>query len=302
MINRLFFKIDRLEIKNPFIPASGCFGYGEEAKDFYDIDEWGCILTKTITLEPREGNRPPRILETPSGLLNSIGLANPGIEKFITEILPQFQEQNSPLMVSIAGNSFDDYWKLAEQLETIKKVNALEVNISCPNIKKGGIAFGTDPEMVKQLIKGIKDRYTKVIITKLTPNVSSIIEPALAAEEAGSHGLTLSNTYLGMAIDIRKKRPVFHNIQAGLSGPAIKPMALLKVYQVYKKVKIPIIASGGINDINDCIEFFLAGASAIQLGSALFKRPALVISLKKQLEDYLEKNNYVLSDLIGKAH
>ncbi len=299
-------KIKNLNLKNPFIPASGCFNYGLEAKKIYDITKWGAILTKTTTLEPREGNNPPRLIETPSGLLNSIGLANPGIEYFIKKIYPEYEKIDNlpPIILSIAGNSIDEYKKLIDITNNLSLIKAYEINVSCPNVKKGGVHFGIEPETIYQLISETKKITNKIIITKLTPNVTDILKPSSAAIEAGSDALTLVNTFLGMSINIKTKKPHFKNIQAGLSGPAIRPMALLRIYKVYEKYKnIPIIGVGGISNINDVIEFLMAGATAIQLGTILFRFPDIVIKLIKELEKYLKDNNYPnIYNIIGIAN
>ena len=295
--------IDDLKLNNPFIPASGCFGYGMELRTMVDLNEWGAVLTKTITLEKREGNPPPRLMETPSGLLNSIGLANPGIEEFISDLYPIYNDVRVPLIISIAGNTLEDYLKLVEALNPLSRVRALEVNISCPNIKKGGLSFGIDPQLIEELTRRIKSMTDKTVLVKLTPNVTDIGIPAKAAEAGGADGLVVANTYLGMAIDIERQKPVFKNIQAGLSGPAIKPMALLKVYQVHQQVSIPIISAGGITNLNDVLEFLMAGAQAIQLGTALFRQPDCILSLKHQLSDYLDRYHYgSVHEIIGIAH
>lgn len=295
--------IHQLHLNNPFIPASGCFGYGMEFQNLFGLDEWGAVLTKTITMEKREGNPPPRLYETSSGLLNSIGLANPGVADFKTSVYPHYVDLNVPLIISIAGNTSEDYLSLVEELNPLSRIQAFEINISCPNTKKGGLSFGVDPLLIRELIQQIKAITPKTVLVKLTPNVTDIGLPAIAAQEGGADGLVIANTYLGMAIDITRQKPVFQNIQAGLSGPAIKPMALLKVFQVYTQVSIPIIAVGGISNLNDVIEFLMAGACAIQLGTILFREPAGLPELKKQLLNYLEDHHYTsLQNIIGTAH
>jgi len=301
--NLLSIEISGIKLSNPFIPASGCFGYGQEMEEFFSLDEWGALLTKTITANFKKGNSPPRLLETPSGLLNSIGLANPGIKKFISDIYPLYKEIQSPLIISIAGNTIEEFLLLVNKLNPLNKISALELNISCPNVKRGGIAFGVDPEQIIKLVSLIKRETDFKLITKLTPNITDIRVAAQAAQEGGSDMLTVANTYLGMAIDKFRKQPYFKNIQAGLSGPAIKPMALLRVYQVYQVVEIPIIGVGGISDVDDVIEFLLAGAAAVQIGTLIFRQPEIIADLKKELMQYmLESKIDSIEKMVGLAN
>jgi len=279
-----------VEFKNPIIAASGTFGFGREYSEYYNLDVLGGISVKGLTLKPRLGNPPPRIAETPSGMLNSVGLQNPGIECFLENELPWLIKQNTRIIVNINGNTLEEYCEMAEKLSK-SPIDLLEINISCPNVKEGGMAFGIDPKTVYKVTREVKAVAYQPIIVKLSPGAPDIAAAGIAAEEAGADGLSLINTLLGMAIDIKSRRPVLANITGGLSGPAIKPIALRMVWQVAKAVKIPVIGMGGICSGQDAIEFLLAGASAVQIGTANIIEPFACVSILKEIENYMECNN-----------
>jgi len=280
-----------LELKNPVIAASGTFGYGTEYSPFVKPGAFGAVITKTITLVPRAGNKPPRICETSSGMLNSIGLANVGLEAFLAEKLPKLSKTDAVIIANIAGNAIDEYAALAKRLNSIPDIKALELNISCPNVKQGGIAFGTDPSIAAALTKSVRRVYKRTLIVKLSPNVTDIAAIAREVEHAGADVLSLINTLYGMAVDIRKKRPVLGNTTGGLSGPAIKPVALYNLYKVRQAVKIPLIGLGGIMDHKDALEFIMIGASAVQIGTANFVNPSAVNEIISGLSGYCAENN-----------
>jgi len=293
-------KLGRISLKNPVLAASGTFGYGEEYSRFIDLNELGGIITKTVTLEPREGNRPPRLAETPSGLLNSIGLENPGLKIFLREKLPFLQQFNTALVVNIAGEKEEEYLRLAERLGRVKGIDALEINISCPNVKNAGLIFGTNPNLVFSLVKRIREVTDIPLITKLTPNVTDIAEIAQAAEEAGTEALSLINTLLAMAIDVETRKPKLGDVTGGLSGPAIRPIAVRMVRQTFQKVNLPLIGVGGIMTAEDALEFILAGASAVAIGTANFIDPKTMIKVKEGIGEYLQRNNIrEFKDLVG---
>lgn len=293
-------KIGSLELKNPVLTASGTFGYGTEYGAYFDIGRLGGVITKTITMEPREGNPTPRIAETPCGMLNSIGLANVGVHKFMEEKLPNLEALDSAVIVNVAGNAIEKYREIVETLGEHPRIDAWEVNISCPNVKQGGLAFGTDPNNTRQIVEGVRRVTQKPVIVKLTPNVTDIVTVAKAAVDAGADALSLINTVLGMGVDIETRKPLIARVVAGLSGPAIKPVALAKVYQVAKAVSVPIIGLGGIMDWQSAIEFFIAGASAIQIGTLSFVQPDGAIQVLKGIERYCEEKSIAkLSDLVG---
>ena len=311
MKQNLKVKIGKMELKNPVMAASGAFGYAEEFKDFIDLNKLGAIVTKTITLKPRLGNPPPRTCETPAGLLNSIGLENPGIDRFIEEKLPFLKRLAVPLIVSIAaeGDS-NEFVSLAKRLDKIREISAIELNISCPNIKstqKNHRPSTIDHRLISQdakatyeVVKAVRKVTKKILITKLSPNVTDIREIACAAESAGSDCLALINTLMGMSIDVRSRRPKIAMVSAGLSGPAIRPVALRMVWEVYQKVKIPIIGMGGIMDTESALEFFIAGASAIAVGTANFINPRTTIEIISGIEQYLGRNKIKdIKELIG---
>ncbi|KPJ97782.1 MAG: dihydroorotate dehydrogenase [Desulfobacterales bacterium SG8_35] len=294
--------IGSLLLKNPVMTASGTFGYGEEYASLVNLHRLGAIIVKGISLLPRQGNPPPRIAETACGMLNAIGLENVGLERFLTEKLPFLQGLNTPLIVNILGDTLEDYQQLAARLEGEEKVAALEVNISCPNVKQGGVAFGTDPGMAHAVTQGVRQNFRRPVIVKLSPNVTDITEIARAAEDAGADAVSLINTVLGMAIDIGSCKPKLANIFGGLSGPAIKPIALRMVWQVAASVSIPVIGIGGITTPEDAIEFMLAGASAVQVGTTNFINPKAAEEIIQGIGTYLAENSMAsIRDLIGRA-
>ncbi|TET88679.1 MAG: dihydroorotate dehydrogenase [Dehalococcoidia bacterium] len=291
-----------LLLKNPVMTASGTFGYGTEYSQFFDIQKLGAIVCKGTTLEPREGNPQPRLKETPAGLLNSIGLQNIGVEALIKEKAPIWASWRVPVIVNIAGERVEDYAELASRLEGIAGVSGLEVNISCPNIEAGGMEFGTDPRVAAAVIEAVKSATSLPIIVKLTPNVTAIAEIASAVANAGAHAVCLINTLTGMAIDITQRKPFLGNTTGGLSGPAIKPVALYMVYQVAGKVEIPIIGCGGISSAEDALEFIMAGASAIEVGTAQLANPRALFDVLEGIERFMQKEGVKeLSELIGAA-
>lgn len=295
-------KMSSLKLKNPLITASGTCGFGVELSDFIDIERLGAITVKGITVNPRTGNPTPRIVETSAGILNSIGLENPGVDEFVSEKLAIIKEYDVPLIVNISGHSIEDFCSLAEKLSTYQEISALEVNVSCPNIAGGGMAFGTDANLIYQVTNEVRRVYNGIIIVKLSPNVTDIVEMAKAAEEAGADIISLINTLLGMKIDTNRRRPELGNIFGGLSGPAIKPVALRMVYQVAANIDIPIIGMGGIMSGNDALEFLMAGASAVAVGTATMIDPELPLKIISEIEEYM-KNNEInsLSEIIGSA-
>jgi dihydroorotate dehydrogenase (NAD+) catalytic subunit len=289
-----------IKMKNPTMVASGTFGYGEEYSSFFDLRELGAIVTKSITLRPRVGNRPPRISETPSGILNAIGLQNVGLEKFISDKMPFLREISIPIIVSISGEDVSEYVEIAQRLSEIPDVSALELNISCPNVSKGGMQFGSNTKMTHDLVSAVRCATELPIIVKLSPNVTNIVEIALSAEEAGADVLSLINTLLGMAIDINTRRPKLGNITGGLSGPAIRPIAIRMVWQVFNKVKIPIIGMGGIMTASDALEFIIAGAKSVSIGTANFVNPISVLEVINGIREYMQQKGIAnISDLIG---
>jgi len=294
--------IGSLRLKNPVMTASGTFGYGEEYGSLVSLHRLGAIIVKGISLLPRQGNPPPRIAETACGMLNAIGLENVGLERFLAEKLPFLHNIDTPLIVNILGDTVEDYQQLAARLDGEEKVAALEVNISCPNVKKGGVAFGTDPDMAHAVTKGVRQHFSRPVIVKLSPNVTDITEIARAVEDAGANAVSLINTVLGMAIDTESCRPRLANLFGGLSGPAIKPIALRMVWQVAGCVSIPIIGIGGITTPEDAIEFLLAGACAVQVGTTNFINPKATEEIIHGIGAYLSENGLAsVQDLIGRA-
>ena len=286
-------------MNTPILTASGTFGFGEEFSDFVDLKKLGGVMVKCITLKPRAGNAGVRITETPAGMLNCIGLENPGVENFLSEILPQIKNKFN-VIVNISGSSVEDYGELAKLLD-VEGIAAIELNISCPNVKDGGIIFGTDPKAAAAVTQAAKKSTSKPVIVKLSPNVTDITEIALAVESAGADCLSLINTVMGMEINIETWKPTLGNITGGLSGGAIKPVALRMVYQVAQVAKIPIIGMGGIRSANDAIEFFLAGASAVAIGTANFSEPNITMKIADDLEEYLRRKKISnINEIVGK--
>ena len=299
--NRLAVDVAGLKMKTPVTTASGTFGFGLEFTDFLDLEKVGAITVKGTTLAPRAGNKGQRVVETPSGILNCIGLENPGSDYFLKETLPKLKKYNVPVIVNIDASSPEEYGELAAKLD-VKGVDAVEINVSCPNIKDGGLVFGTNAKSMAQVVKEVKKNTSKVVITKLSPNVTSITEMAKAAEDAGTDALSLINTLLGMKIDIHRQRPVLGNVTGGLSGPCIRPVAVRMCYEVAQAVKVPIIGMGGIMCAEDAIEFFLAGASAIAVGTANFVNPAIAETISPGILEYMDKHNIKkIQDMIGLA-
>jgi len=292
--------LGRIRLNNPVLVAAGTFGYGEEYAKLLDLNKLGGIITKTVTLEPREGNPPPRLAETPAGLLNAIGLENPGIDVFLKEKMPFLSQFEAALIVNIAGEKEEDYLTLAERLNEKEGIDALEINISCPNVKKKGLIFGTDPGQTFSLVKKLREVTNIPLIIKLTPNVTDISEIAQAAQEAGAEALSLINTMLGMSIDVETRRPKLGNITGGLSGPAIRPIAVRMVRDTFQKVSLPIIGMGGITCSQDALEFILAGASAIAVGTANFIDSRTAPRIVEGIKEYMQRKGIEnFEDLIG---
>ena len=301
--NLLNTSLGSLKLKNPVITASGTFGFGTELNDYLTVSNLGAITLKGITVNESEGNDLPRIAETPAGILNSIGLENPGIKKFRKNIIPEIKDLKVPVIANISGYSINDFRHLAAEIEKEKIIKAVEVNVSCPNIKNGGMAFGTDSEMIFQVSKEVRKVYSGPMIVKLSPNVTNIVEMAKAAVEGGADIVSLINTLLGMAIDVEKKKAVLANTFGGLSGPAIKPVALRMVYQIYENIDIPIIGMGGIMSGEDAVEFLLAGASAVGVGTATLRDPDASKKIINEMKNYFKENDInSVKEIIGKAH
>ncbi|MGC7847015.1 dihydroorotate dehydrogenase [Desulforudis sp. 1088] len=296
-------EIAGIRMQNPVTTASGTFGYGFEYAKYVDLSRLGALTVKTITFDPRDGNPPPRIAETPSGMLNAVGLENPGVDRFIADVLPGLEELGIPVVVSIAGNTVEEYAALAERLDPAGGISAVEVNISCPNVKAGGIAFGTVPEMAAEVVKAVKAGFSRPVIAKLTPNVTDIRSIALAVAGAGADAISLINTLLGMSIDWRSRKPLLANVFGGLSGPAVKPVALRCVWQVFEAVSLPIIGMGGISSGADALEFILAGARAVAVGTANIVNPTAVTGVLDELEALLVQQGVRnVNELVGAAH
>jgi len=292
--------IGKLKLKNPVMTASGTFGYAREYQDLVDLNRLGAIVVKGLSLEPSPGNPPPRTVETPCGMLNAIGLENVGIDAFIKEKLPFLKELSTPTFVNIYGKSISEYARLAERIDDTGEIAGIEVNISCPNVMAGGVAFGIDSQTAFQVVKAVRERTTKHVMVKLTPNVTDITEIAKSVEEAGADSISLINTITGMAIDIETRRPKLANITGGLSGPAIKPIALRMVWQAVRQVEIPVIGIGGILTAADALEFLIVGAVAVQVGTANFINSRATIDIIEGIENFLvEKNIGSLAELIG---
>lgn len=288
-----------VKLKNPIIPASGTFGYGRETAKFYDISRLGAVSVKGITLKPRTGNPPVRIVETPSGILNSVGLQNPGVDSFIINELPWLVSQSVTVIANISGSSVEEYCCMAAKLDKTE-VSFIEVNVSCPNIHSGGKVFAADPKSVFDVARGVRTVTRKPVLIKLSPNVADIAETAKAAEEGGADGISLINTLTGMAIDVKTRKPILANVTGGLSGPAIRPVALRMCYQAAKAVKIPIVGMGGIMSGEDAVMFLLAGCTAVQVGTANLTDPMACVNILEQLERYMLDNGVAkVTELIG---
>jgi len=293
-------EIGSLKLRNPVMTASGTFGYGEEFSQYVDLEKIGAFVTKGLSLKPRAGNPTPRIVETPGGMLNAIGLQNVGIDAFIQKKVPFLRTVTTPAIANFFGSTPDEYAELAGRLDQIPEVAALEVNISCPNVKQGGIVFGTDPGCAASVVAACRAATKKTLIVKLSPNVTDIVEMALACEGAGADALSVINTLTGMAIDLERRRPVLANITGGLSGPAIKPIALRMVWQVARAVNVPVIGIGGIMTATDALEFLLAGATAVQVGTASFVNPGAAQEIAEGMEQWLaQRGTAAVKSLIG---
>ncbi len=298
--SRLGVNISGVRLKNPVMTASGTFGYGREFDELIDLNQLGGIIVKGLSLLPSPGNPPPRIIETPCGMLNAIGLENIGIEAFVNEKLPFLKNFSTPVFINVYGKTVEEYADLASRIDELEDIAGIEVNISCPNVKAGGVAFGVDCEAAAEVVGSVRKRTSKPLMVKLSPNVSDIVEIAKSVEGAGADSVSLINTITGMMIDIAKRKPVLANITGGLSGPAIKPVALRMVWQVAQAVKIPVIGIGGIMNAEDAIEFLIAGATAVQVGTANFVNPRATIDIIEGIERYLDKYNIShMGELIG---
>jgi dihydroorotate dehydrogenase (NAD+) catalytic subunit len=281
-----------LVLKNPVMTASGTFGYGIEFADFVDLSQIGGIIVKGTTLHHREGNPYPRMAETPSGMLNAVGLQNKGVDYFIEHIYPEIKDIDTNIIVNVSGSCIEDYVATAEKINDLEKIPAIELNISCPNVKKGGMGFGTDPNQAKEVVSEVRKVYKKHLIVKLTPNVTDIVSIAKAVESAGADSVSLINTMLGMAIDAKRRKPILSTITGGMSGACVKPVALRMVWQVSNAINIPVIGLGGIMNETDAIEFLLAGAKAIEIGTANFIDPAITIKVAEGIRNYMKENNF----------
>lgn len=299
-MDKLNIQIGNLNLKNPVMTASGTFGYGKEYSDFIDLGKLGGICVKGTTLYDRQGNAYPRMAETPSGMLNAVGLQNKGVDYFVSHIYPEIKDFDTNIIVNVSGSTIEDYAECAARLSDLDKVPGIELNISCPNVKEGGMAFGTSACSAADVVKAVRKVYNKTLIVKLSPNVTDITEIAKAAEAEGADSLSLINTLLGMAIDINRRKPVLSTVTGGLSGPCVKPVALRMVWQTYNAVKIPIIGMGGIASWQDAIEFILAGSSAIQIGTYNFIDPTISEKVVDGIQGYLDHHNIShIKELIG---
>ncbi len=293
-------QIGGITLKNPVMTASGTYGYGLEYSDFIDLSKLGGIVVKGTTLNPRQGNPYPRMAETPSGMLNAVGLQNKGVEYFCSEIYPSIKDIDTHMIVNVSGSTVEDYMATAERIAELDKIPAIELNISCPNVKEGGMAFGVTCTGAAEVVRAVRKVYPKTLIVKLSPNVTDITEIARAVEAEGTDSISMINTLLGMAIDVKSRKPILSTVTGGLSGPAVKPVALRMVWQTAKVVSIPIIGMGGISSCEDAIEFLLAGASAVQVGTYNFVDPTITTKIASGIEDYLVQNNMTdVSQLIG---
>lgn len=291
-----------MTLQNPVMVASGTFGYGREYDQIIDIDRLGAIMVKGVSLTPWPGNPTPRMAETPAGMLNAIGLQNPGVEHFCTVDLPWLRTHKPAVIVNVIGKTVEEYAQVAKALEGQTGIAALEVNISCPNVKEGGIAFGTDPHAAAEVVAAVVENTTLPVIPKLSPNVADIARMAQAVVGAGAHAVSLVNTLLGMAIDVEHRRPILANVMGGLSGPAIRPVAVRMVWQVYNAVQVPIIGMGGIACTHDALEFIMAGASAVAIGTATFRNPNTAMEIVDGLAAYCRSHGVTIRDLVGVAH
>ncbi len=302
-MNRLAVELPGLSLKNPIMPASGCFGFGKEYGNLYELSQLGAIMIKATTLETRFGNPTPRVAETAAGMLNAIGLQNPGLERVMAEELTRLAQHDVPIIANVAGSETEDYVQVAEAISNAPNVNALELNISCPNVKCGGIAFGTDPKLAAELTSAVKEVSSVPVYVKLSPNVSDITVIAKAVEAAGADGITMINTLVGMRLDRKTGKPVIANGTGGLSGPAVKPVAIRMVYEVSKAVSIPIIGMGGVTDAGDVIDFLSAGASAVAVGTANFVNPFVCPEIIHALPALLDELGLeTITELIGRSH
>ena len=300
MVNEIIQLGKGLTLKNPVMTASGTFGYGEEYADFIDLTKLGGILVKGTTLNHREGNPYPRMAETPSGMLNAVGLQNKGIDYFVETIYPRIKDIDTNIIVNVSGSTIEDYCAVAEKVNALENIPAIELNVSCPNVKQGGMAFGVTTSGIEQVVSAVRKVYDKHLMVKLSPNVTSIADLALAAEASGADSVSLINTLLGMAIDAEKRRPKLSTVTGGLSGACVKPIALRMVWQVAKAVKIPVVGLGGISSATDAIEFLLAGASAIEIGTANFIDPTITVKVAQGIVEYCERHGFKnVSDLTG---
>lgn len=292
-----------LQLKNPIMPASGCFGYGREYSQFYDLSKLGAIMMKAATGSERYGNKTPRVAETASGMLNAIGLQNPGVDEIIKTEVPFLANYDTSIIANISGSTVEEYELVAKAFNNTDQVHALELNISCPNVKEGGVQFGTDPEMAARVTSIVKEASNLPVYVKLSPNVADIVSMAKAVEAAGADGLSMINTLVGMQIDLQARRPLLANKTGGLSGKAIKPVAIRMIYEVYKHVSIPIIGMGGVDNAEDVLEFLLAGASAVGIGTANFQNPFICPEIIEELPTVLEKYGFTsVQEAIGKGH
>ena len=297
---RLEVKIGNLTLKNPVLTASGTFGYGEEFSDFIDLSRLGGFIVKGTTLNHREGNPYPRMVETPAGMLNAVGLQNKGVDYFIEKIYPSIKDIDSNVIVNVSGATISDYVAVCEKLNSLDKINAIEVNISCPNVKQGGMAFGTTCDGAAEVTKAVRKAFSKTVIVKLSPNVTDVVSIAKALEAEGADSVSLINTLLGMAVDVERRRPYLSTITGGLSGPAVRPVAVRMVWQVAHAVKVPVIGLGGIMNGRDALEFMLAGAAAVEVGTANFIDPAVTVKIIDYMEDYCSRHGIDdISEIIG---
>lgn len=292
--------IGALALKNPVLTASGTFGYGEEFSDFMDLSRLGGFIVKGTTLEPREGNPYPRMAETPSGMLNAVGLQNKGVDYFVEHIYPRIVKYDSEIIVNVSGAKIDDYVGVCRKLAPLERIRAIEVNISCPNVKQGGMAFGTTCDGAASVTKAVREAFPGTVIVKLSPNVTDIASIAKAVEAEGADSVSLINTLMGMAVDVERRRPCLSTVTGGLSGPAVRPVAVRMVWQVAKAVKIPVIGLGGIMNGRDALEFILAGATAIEVGTANFIDPAVTVGIVDYIDDYCRRHGVSsVTELIG---